>query len=113
MKEGRDFIRDCLVGTPGSQAGTCDRSSEEDNGNAKDRTSSSSAPAEEPALSLRNLCFRFTEGGEDLIHGLDLDVGRGDFFCLLGGNLLRAQGMRIESLAKIASMSDDSLEFCR
>ncbi len=30
-----------------------------------------------------------------------------------GGNLLRAQGMRIESLAKIASMSDDSLEFCR
>lgn len=30
-----------------------------------------------------------------------------------GGNLLRAQGLRIESLAKIASMSDDSLEFCR
>ena len=30
-----------------------------------------------------------------------------------GGNLLRAQGMRIESLAKIASMSDDSLTFCR
>ena len=29
-----------------------------------------------------------------------------------GGNLLRAQGMRIESLAKIASMSDDSLTFC-
>ena len=29
-----------------------------------------------------------------------------------GGNLLRAQGMRIESLAKIASMSDDSLAFC-
>ena len=30
-----------------------------------------------------------------------------------GGDRLRAQGMRIESLAKIASMSDDSLEFCR
>ena len=29
-----------------------------------------------------------------------------------GGNLLRAQGLRIESLAKIASMNDDSLEFC-
>ncbi len=29
-----------------------------------------------------------------------------------GGNRLRAQGMRIESLAKIASMSDDSLTFC-
>lgn len=28
-----------------------------------------------------------------------------------GGNALRAQGMRIESLAKIAAMSDDSLEF--
>ena len=30
-----------------------------------------------------------------------------------GGNLLRAQGLRIESLAKIASMGDDNLEFCR
>ena len=31
-----------------------------------------------------------------------------------GGNLLRAQGMRIESLAKISKMDDDdgSLEFC-
>lgn len=28
-----------------------------------------------------------------------------------GGNDLRAQGLRIESLARIASMSDDSLEF--
>ena len=30
-----------------------------------------------------------------------------------GGNMLRAEGMRIESLAKIASMSDDGLEFER
>lgn len=29
-----------------------------------------------------------------------------------GGNKLRAEGMRIESLAKIASMSDTGLEFC-
>ena len=29
-----------------------------------------------------------------------------------GGNALREQGMRIESLAKIASMSDTVLEFC-
>ena len=29
-----------------------------------------------------------------------------------GGELLRAQGMRVESLARIASMSDDSLTFC-
>ncbi|MBR0352604.1 MAG: xanthine phosphoribosyltransferase [Oscillospiraceae bacterium] len=29
-----------------------------------------------------------------------------------GGNRLRAEGMRIESLAKIASMTDSSLEFC-
>lgn len=29
-----------------------------------------------------------------------------------GGNMLREQGFRVESLAKIASMSDDSLEFC-
>ena len=29
-----------------------------------------------------------------------------------GGNKLRAEGMRIESLAKIASMSDTDLEFC-
>lgn len=29
-----------------------------------------------------------------------------------GGDKLRREGMRIESLARIASMSDDSLEFC-
>ena len=29
-----------------------------------------------------------------------------------GGNQLRAEGLRIESLARIASMSDDSLTFC-
>lgn len=29
-----------------------------------------------------------------------------------GGEKLRSQGMRIESLARIASMSDDSIEFC-
>ena len=29
-----------------------------------------------------------------------------------GGNRLRAEGMRIESLAKIDSMTDSSLEFC-
>lgn len=29
-----------------------------------------------------------------------------------GGEKLRGEGMRIESLARIASMSDDSLEFC-
>ena len=28
-----------------------------------------------------------------------------------GGNLLRAEGMRIESLAKITTMSDNGLEF--
>lgn len=29
-----------------------------------------------------------------------------------GGEMLRSQGLRIESLARIASMSDDSLTFC-
>jgi xanthine phosphoribosyltransferase len=29
-----------------------------------------------------------------------------------GGNKLRAEGLRVESMAKIASMSDDGLEFC-
>ena len=29
-----------------------------------------------------------------------------------GGNKLRAEGMRIESLARIAAMTDNSLEFC-
>ena len=30
-----------------------------------------------------------------------------------GGDALRAQGMRVESLAKIAAMSDDGLVFCQ
>ena len=29
-----------------------------------------------------------------------------------GGDALRAQGMRVESLARIARMTDDSIEFC-
>ena len=29
-----------------------------------------------------------------------------------GGNMLREQGMRIESLARISAMSDDSISFC-
>ena len=29
-----------------------------------------------------------------------------------GGNRLRAEGLRVEAMAKIASMSDDGLEFC-
>jgi len=29
-----------------------------------------------------------------------------------GGNMLRAHGMRIESMARIAAMSDDSISFC-
>ena len=29
-----------------------------------------------------------------------------------GGDILRAQGMRVESLARIARMTDDSIEFC-
>ncbi|MBR6728750.1 MAG: xanthine phosphoribosyltransferase [Clostridia bacterium] len=29
-----------------------------------------------------------------------------------GGNMLREQGMRIESMARIAAMSDDSISFC-
>jgi len=30
-----------------------------------------------------------------------------------GGQMLRERGMRIEALARIAAMSDDSIEFCR
>ena len=29
-----------------------------------------------------------------------------------GGGRLRGKGLRIEALARIASMSDDSIEFC-
>lgn len=29
-----------------------------------------------------------------------------------GGNLMRGRGIRVESLAKIASMTDDGIEFC-
>ena len=29
-----------------------------------------------------------------------------------GGDLLRKEGMRVESLARIASMTDDSITFC-
>jgi spermidine/putrescine transport system ATP-binding protein len=40
------------------------------------------APAPQPAVSLRDVTKRY--GRRVALHGLDLDVGEGEFFCLLG-----------------------------
>ena len=55
-------------------------------------------------IGLRDLCEK--AGAEIVGAGIAVEkVFQG------GGNMLRAQGMRIESMAKIASMTDDAIVF--
>ena len=39
-----------------------------------------------PALTLSNMWFRYDRHSRDIIKGLDLSVGVGEIFCILGGN---------------------------
>ena len=56
-------------------------------------------------IGLRDIC---TQAGAEVV-GAAISIEK---VFQGGGNRLRAEGMRIESLAKIASMTDRSLEFC-
>ena len=40
----------------------------------------------EAALSLKDVWFRYERGSRDIIKGLELAVGAGEIFCILGGN---------------------------
>ncbi len=40
----------------------------------------------ESALSLREVCFRFERKGRDVLRSVNLEVRRGEIFCLMGGN---------------------------
>lgn len=41
---------------------------------------------EENAISIKDLWFRYDKKGEDILRGLNLNVKRGQLYCLLGGN---------------------------
>ena len=51
----------------------------------------------------------FTHGNTNTVVGAGIAIEK---VFQGGGDLLRQQGLRIESLARIAAMSDDSLSFC-
>ena len=40
----------------------------------------------EKALELKDVCFRYERGGQDVLRGLDLTVYAGEVLCILGGN---------------------------
>lgn len=44
------------------------------------------AVPETAALALKDVWFRYDRGSRDIIKGLDLTVGAGEIFCVLGGN---------------------------
>lgn len=46
----------------------------------------STAMEKETVLSLRDVFFRYDKNGKDILKGVNLDVSKGEFFCLLGGN---------------------------
>lgn len=43
-------------------------------------------PKPKAALSFRDISFRFTRGGRDVLKSASFEVGEGEIFCLLGGN---------------------------
>lgn len=59
----------------------------------KDRTVNSdalekreSALKKEPVVKLKNIWFRYEKNLPDVIKNLTLDIGKGEFYCILGGN---------------------------
>lgn len=46
----------------------------------------STAMEKETVLSIRDVFFRYDKNGKDILKGVNLDVSKGEFFCLLGGN---------------------------
>lgn len=43
-------------------------------------------PVAETVVAAKNLWFRYEKNGGDVLRGFELSVGKGEFFCLLGGN---------------------------
>lgn len=39
-----------------------------------------------PAISMRNVRFRYDKTGTDILRGVNIDIKRGEFFAVLGGN---------------------------
>ena len=50
------------------------------------RRALASAPAEEPAVRMREVFFTYDKNAPDVLRGLSMDVPRGAVFALLGGN---------------------------
>ena len=66
-----------------------------------------SAPAEveDPALSLKELWFRYEKDSQDVVRDLSLQINKGEFYALVGGNIVFALAMSILNLIKIRKVS--------
>lgn len=52
----------------------------------KDAGSAVDMNVPDAVIKAENLWFRYTKDGADVVKGLNLCVGRGEFYCILGGN---------------------------
>ena len=41
---------------------------------------------EEPAISLKEVWFKYTKDGNDIVKGVSVDIPKGTLFCIVGGN---------------------------
>ena len=69
VREGRDFLRRYAAERP---LGPLPREEEH--------------PRREPVITARGVWFRYEPDSPDIVKGLDLTLGRGEFLALLGGN---------------------------
>lgn len=75
IREGRLRLEAMLAGKAAIQNSTCYNDGLPDNGEVK-----------KPAISLKDVWFKYSKESGDVLRGLNLSVERKQWYCLLGGN---------------------------
>lgn len=83
IREGRLWLEEVLAEAPKVGRADFEMESRKD---SKTENKLKSEKKDEPIISLKDLWFRYSRESSDVLRGLNLDVNKGEFFCLLGGN---------------------------
>jgi energy-coupling factor transporter ATP-binding protein EcfA2 len=86
VRGGRRWLGDLLGRAPGTRSEPESAGHAEKSGRNGDAAGHKEAQKAEPVLTLRDLWFRYSREGDDVIRGLDAEVYSGECFAVLGGN---------------------------